>query len=113
MLLCVYLRMRDLCPTANGELLSGQSGGDGDAAQQRDQQPLLKVVHGNVLGGEALMQEDHVWALELQSACCCGYPCLVLCHWSSFCACHATKKPFVFVVHSCCTCPVCYAFSAP
>lgn len=41
-----------VCSTDNGELLSPQGGGGDDVGAQRDQQPLLKVVHGNVLGGE-------------------------------------------------------------
>lgn len=37
---------------ANGELLLPQSGDGDDAGAERDQHPLLKIIHGNVLGGE-------------------------------------------------------------
>lgn len=37
---------------ANGELLLGQSSDGGDGSSDGDQQPLLRVMHGNVLGGE-------------------------------------------------------------
>jgi protein-L-isoaspartate(D-aspartate) O-methyltransferase len=51
----------------NSELLSPQAGGGDDAGPQRDQQPLLKVVHGNVLG-EVLADEAPFNAIHVGAA---------------------------------------------
>jgi protein-L-isoaspartate(D-aspartate) O-methyltransferase len=51
----------------NGELLSPQARGGDDAGAERDQLPLLKVVHGNVLG-DVLAAEGPFNAIHVGAA---------------------------------------------
>lgn len=93
---------------ANGELLLPLSGDGDDAGAERDQQPLLKIIHGNVLGGEQGYTVDitrHNPYHQVLLLCCCTTCCGQVLSWVT-CNVHHSAGLCVVCVMCCVGSPV-------